>query len=123
MLLLMFRDELEGSGVLVTGFVVYSQNNLHLESLCSKCQYFIVTKEVFESVESINYFWNEYKEQDIFAKIKANLPEGDKGKEFMDISSKIIPYLASYQYRVCERQLLPTLEKDAKKILCKQSCY
>ena len=115
MLLLMFRDELEGSGVLVTGFVVYSQNNLHLESLCSKCQYFIVTKEVFESAESINYFWNEYKEQDIFAKIKANLPEGDKGKEFMDISSKIIPYLASYQYRVCERQLLPTLEKDATK--------
>ena len=74
-------------------------------------------------MESINDFWNEFKEQDIFAKIKAKLPEGDKGKEFMDIFRKIIPYLASYQYRVCERQLLPTLEKDAKKILCKQSCY
>ena len=59
MLLSMFRDELGGSGVLVTGFVVYSENNLHLESLCSKCQHFIVTKEVFKSVESINDFWNE----------------------------------------------------------------
>ena len=113
MLLLMFRDELEGSGVLVTGFVVYLGNNIHLKSLCSKCQHFIVTKEVFESVESINDFWNEYKEQNIFKKIKEKLPEGDKGKEFMNISSKIIPYLASYQYRVCERQLLPTLEEDA----------
>ena len=91
MLLLMFRDELEGSGVLVTGFVVYLGNNIHLKSLCSKCQHFIVTKEVFESVESINDFWNEYKEQNIFKKIKEKLPEGDKGKDFMNISSKIIP--------------------------------
>ena len=115
MLLLMFRDELEGSGVLVTGFVLYLGNNLHLESLCSKCQHFIVTKEVFESVESMNDFWNEYKKQKIFKKIKAKLPEGEKGKVFLAISSKIIPYLASYQYRVCERQLLPTLEEDATK--------
>ena len=115
MLLLMFRDELEGSGVLVTGFVVYLGKNLHLESRCSKCQHFIVTKEVFESVESINEFWNEYKEQNIFKNIKAKLPEGDKGKEFMAISSKIIPYLASYQFRVGKTPLLPTLEKDATK--------
>ena len=115
MLLLMFRDELEGSGVLVTGFVVYLGNNLHLESRCSKCQHFIVTKEVFESVESINEFWNEYKEQNIFKNIKAKLPEGDKGKEFMAISSKIIPYLASYQFRERKTPLLPTLEKDATK--------
>ena len=115
MLLLMFRDELEGSGVVVTGLVVYLGNNLHLESLCSKCQHFIVTKEVFESLENINDFWNEYKAQNIFEKIKTKLPKGDKGKEFMAISGKVIPYLASYQYRVCERQLLPTLEEDATK--------
>ena len=113
MLLLMFRDELKGSGVVVTGLVVYSGKNLHLESNCTKCQHFIVTREEFESAESINNFWKKYKEKNIFKKIKTKLPEGDKEKEFMAVTSKILPYLASYQYEVCNTQFLPTLQGDA----------
>ena len=115
MLLLMFRDELKGSGVVVTGLVVYSGNNLHLESNCTNCQNFIVTREVFESAESISNFWKEYKEKPIFKEIKTLLPEGDEKKEFMAVCSKILPYLASYQYQICNTQFLPTLEKDATK--------
>ena len=112
MLLLMFRGELEGSGVAVTGLVVYSGNNIHSESNCANCQHFIVTREVFESSESINNFWREHKEENLFDKI-IRLPESTKEKVFMAVSSKIIPYLASYQYQVCNTQFLPTLNKDA----------
>ena len=113
MLILMFRDELKGSGVVVTGLVVYLGKNLHLESNCNNCQHLIVTRKEFESEESINNFWKEYKEKPIFKKIKTRLPDGDERKEFMTVSSKILPYLASYQYQVCSTQVLPTLEKDA----------
>ena len=115
MLLLMFRDELKGSGVVVTGLVVYSGKNLHLKTNCTKCQHFIVTREEFESAESINNFWKKYKAKNIFNKMKTMLPEGDNEKEFMAVTSKILPYLASYQYEVCEAQFLPTLQNDATK--------
>ena len=115
MLLLMFRDELKSSGVVVTGLVVSLGKNLHLESNCTNCQNFIVTKEEFESAGNINNFWKKYKEKNIFNKIKTCLPEGDKEKEFMAVTSKILPYLASYQYQVCNTQYLPTLQKDATK--------
>ena len=112
MLLLMFRDELETSGVIVTGLVVYQGKNLHQEINCCKCQHFIVSREVFESVESMNNFWKEYKEYNIFKKIKERLPKRDKEKDIMIICRKILPYLASYQYQVCDCQILPTLEEE-----------
>ena len=112
MLLLMFRDELKDSGVLVTGLVVYSGNNIHFESNCPNCQHFIVREEVFESAQSINNFWEEYKEKNILNKI-TRLPEDAKEKVFMAVTSKILPYLASYQYQECKMQFLPTLNKDA----------
>ena len=112
MLLLMFRDELEDSGVVVTGLIVYLGENLHLERNCSNCQHFIVTSEVFESAESMDIFWTKYKEEEIFQKIKIALPNGDKEKEFMAVSSKVLPYLASYQYHICGKQVLPTLEEE-----------
>ena len=112
MLLLMFRDELETSGVIVTGLVVYQGKNLHQEINCCKCQHFIVSREVFESVESMNNFWKEYKEYNIFKKIKERLPKRDKEKDIMVICRKILPYLASYQYQVCDSQILPTLEEE-----------
>ena len=115
MLLLMFRDELKSSGVVVTGLVVSLGKNLHLEINCTNCQNFIVTKEEFESAGNINNFWKKYKEKNIFNKIKTSLPEGDKEKEFMAVTSKILPYLASYQYQVCNTQYLPTLQKDVTK--------
>ena len=115
MLLLMFRDELEGSGVVVTGLVVYLGKNLHLEINCRNCQHFIVTRELFESAENMNIFWKKYKEDEIFQKIRVTLPNGDKEKAFMAISSKILPYLASYQYHICGRQVLPTLEEEPTK--------
>ena len=112
MLLLMFRDELEDSGVVVTGLIVYLGKNLHLERNCSNCQHFIVTREVFESAESMDIFWTKCKDEEIFQRIKTALPNGDKEKEFMAISSKILPYLASYQYLICGKQVLPTLEEE-----------
>ena len=112
MLLLMFRDKLETSGVIVTGLVVYQGKNLHQEINCCKCQHFIVSREVFESVEIMNNFWKEYKEYNIFKKIKERLPKRDKEKDIMIICRKILPYLASYQYQVCDSQILPTLEEE-----------
>ena len=112
MLLLMFRDELKDSGVLVTGLVVYSGNNIHFESNCPNCQHFIVREEVFESAQSINNFWEEYKEKNILNKI-TRLPEDAKEKVFMAVTSKILPYLASYQYQECKMHFLPTLNNDA----------
>ena len=123
MLLLMFRDELKNSGVIVTGLLVYQWKNLHQEINCYKCQHFIVSKEVFKSVESINNFWKECKENNIFKKIKTRLPKRDNEKDIMAIFNKILPYLASYQYQLCDKQFLPTLEEEPQKILCKQSYY
>ena len=107
----MFREELEGSGVAVTGLVVYSGNNIHSESNCANCQHFIVTREVFESAESIDKFWEGYKEKNIFKKI-TSLPERTNERVFMALSCKIIPYLASYQYQECNTQFLPTLNTE-----------
>ena len=112
MLLLMFRDKLKDSGVLATGLVVYSGNNIHFESNCPNCQHFIVREEVFESAQSINNFWKEYKEKNILNKI-TRLPEDAKEKVFMAVTSKFLPYLASYQYQECKMHFLPTLNNDA----------
>ena len=89
------------------GFITFTSPNVRC-----LCQCFIVSMEVFESVESMNNFWKEYKEYNIFKKIKERLPKRNKEKDIMIICRKILPYLASYQYQVCDCQILPTLEEE-----------
>ena len=54
---LLLRDELIGSGVTVAGIVVCSPANVHI---CCNCQSFIVSHNIFNSVEHFDNFWNSY---------------------------------------------------------------
>ena len=46
----LLKDELKGSGVIVTGLVVHSEENTHRQTGCTDCDHFIVSSKIFDSV-------------------------------------------------------------------------
>ena len=61
---LLLRDELEGSGVIVTEFVTYAGENSHGKS-CTHCRNFIVSCEIFNSIEKFLMFWRSFIKENI----------------------------------------------------------
>ena len=61
---LLLRDELKDSGVIVTGLVTYSGEDAHSES-CTHCRNFIVSCNIFNSVEKYVPFWRSFVKEKI----------------------------------------------------------
>ena len=103
---LLLKDELEGSGVIVTGIVAYSGNN-HIN--CNQdCQNFIVSYNIFTSVKHFNNFWLRYIDQEIYKTIRAVQVKCDKRNVFEAIASKILGFLAHLQFETFDNAVLPT---------------
>ena len=114
LLSLMLRDELRGSGVVVTGLLVYLGCNIHLAKPCQHCRDLIVSKEIFDSKENIDEFWKSH-EDDIHKHVEKKLLFENKSKLFMDVCCKLLPYLAQYQYQVADNPILPVNRADPAK--------
>ena len=115
MLCLLLADKLLGSGVVVTGLVTHLGENPHLENKCYNCQSLVVSKEVFESVESFDEFWKYHKDQKCFRLMKTSLGERDKENAFEAISRKLLACMAQFQHEIGENSILPSTLKDAAK--------
>ena len=114
LLSLMLRDELKGSGVVVTGLIVYLGCNIHFVETCQHCRYFIVPKEIFDSKENIDELWKNNAD-DIQKHVDKKMFFQNKGKLFMDVCCKLLPYLAQYQYQVIDNPILPINRADPAK--------
>ena len=108
---LLLREELKGSGVIVTGLVTYSGEDAHSES-CTHCRNFIVSCKIFNSVEEFDSFWRRF----ITEKISKPLGLGehlkargnpDTTKVFQAVGGKILGFLAHLQFEMLEEQVLP----------------
>ena len=112
LLLLLLRDVLKGSGVVVTGLVTYSGNKVHLKNKCHDCQHLITSKEVFASKEKFDKFWRNYVDEKVFRDMKEGLPATDKRQLSMAILKMFLAYMAHYQFKVSKKPVLPMNKKD-----------
>ena len=96
MILLSFllKDELNGSGVIVTGLVVYSGKNAHNQTGCIDCDNFVVSSKIFSSVHHFDNFWKTFVSL------------------FEAVASKIVGYLTHLQFKISEKSVLPVPEKE-----------
>ena len=112
----LLRDELENTGVVVTGFVAYSGKNAHSQSFCKDCDNIILPFEIFNSVETFNSFCERFfseKKNENFAKGVARNVKEDKANVFQAIASKILGYLSHLQFATLDEPVLPVAEQDA----------
>ena len=117
MILLSFllKDELKGSGVIVTGLVVYSGKNAHNQTGCIDCDNFVVSSKIFSSVHHFDNFWKTFVSQNIFEKFASNLEGREKSDTvtlFEAVASKIVGYLTHLQFKISEKSVLPVPEKE-----------
>ena len=117
MILLSFllKDELNGSGVIVTGLVVYSGKNAHNQTGCIDCDNFVVSSKIFSSVHHFDNFWKTFVSQNIFEKFASNLERREKSDTvtlFEAVASKIVGYLTHLQFKISEKSVLPVPEKE-----------
>ena len=62
----LLTDELKGSGVIVTGLVVYSGKNAPSQTGCIECDNFVVSRKIFHSGHHFDNFWKTFVSQNIF---------------------------------------------------------
>ena len=114
----LLRDELENTGVVVTGLVVYSGENAHGQSVCKDCYNIIFPFEIFSSVKTFKNFYerffNERKIKDFEGLVARSVNE-DKENVFQAVASKILGYLSHLQFAMLQEPILPVTEKDAAK--------
>ena len=96
---LLLRDELKDSGVMVTGLVTYSGEIAHSPNDCSICNNFIVSRKIFNSVKEINTFLKRFVQSENLAKLLERRPNDDTEKVFQAVGSKILGYLAHFQFK------------------------
>lgn len=114
----LLRDSLKESGVIVTGLLVYSGEYDYRKSKCancSNCSNFIVSHEIFNSVEIFDMFWEQFITQNCYDKLAEHLKSGDKMKTFEAIASKMVGFLSHLQFTVLEQPVLPVVENNATK--------
>ena len=110
---LLLRDELIESGVTVTGIVACSKNNSCKN--CRKCKNFIVSSDIFTTVEHFNNFWDSFINQDEIA--IRDLDDSDKNKVFEAVASKMLGFLAHLQFKTRSKVKLPTPQKHPKETI------
>ena len=96
---LLLRDELKDSGVMVTGLVTYSGETAHSPNDCNICNNFIVSCKIFNSVKEIDTFWKRFVLSENLAKLLERRPNDDTEKVFQAVGSKILGYLAHFQFQ------------------------
>ena len=111
---LLLRDELEGSGVIVTGLVTYAGENSHGKS-CTRCGNFIVSREIFNSIEKFLLFWRSFIKENISERLGKHLKargNNEGTKVFQAVGGKILGYLAHLQFETLEEPVLPVKENN-----------
>ena len=111
----LLKDELKGSGVIVTGLVVYSGKNAHSQTGCIDCDNFVVSSKIFNSGHHFDNFWKTFASQNIFEKFASSLEARGKSNNvtlFEAVASKIVGYLAHLQFKISEKPVLPVPEKE-----------
>ena len=111
----LLKDELKDSGVIVTGLVVYSGDNVHIHRECRDCDNFIVSDKIFESRRNFDNFWENFASQNIFKMLASRLEakeERNKASLFQAVASKLVGYLAHLQFKISDKPILPVTEKD-----------
>ena len=103
---LLLRDELSDSGLIVTGIVVCSENISH--GSCIDCESFIVSYNIFTSIERFIKFWDSFIGQNVYKRILKNRVNNDKVKTFEAVATKIVGFLAHIQYETSDKPELPT---------------
>ena len=110
----LLRDELKCSGVIVAGLVANLGENTQGHAGCKRCGNFIVSKEIFSSVEEFDKFWRKFAMEEISKSLGKYLEgrgEIDTTKVFQSVGSKILGYLAHLQFDRFDEPILPVTEK------------
>ena len=110
LLCFLLKNELANTGVIVTGLIAYSGENVHSQSGCKDCDNIIVSFEIFNSVESFKDFWKIFvikkKFEDLTVGPGTNRKKG-RSRVFKAVASKILGYLAHLQFIMLEKPILP----------------
>ena len=113
LLSLLLKDELKNSGVIVTGLVVYLGENTHRQTCCIDCHNFIVSSKIFNSAPDFDNFWKSFVNQNVFKILTSRLKERQKNDKtilFESVASKLLGYLAHFQFEILSKTALPVLE-------------
>ena len=115
LLCFLLKDELENTGVVVTGFLVYSGENAHSQSFCKDCDNIIFPFEIFNSVETFQKFYGRFfnqKKIEYFARSVSRNVKEDEADVFQAVASKILGYLSHLQFVMLQEPILPVPEQD-----------
>ena len=105
---LLLRDDLKFNGIIVTGVVAFSGKISHH---CSKkCNNFIVSDDIFTSVNDFSNFWDDYIFQEIYKEMPT-VQEISEKQIFEAVASKILGFLAHFQFTTFDKARIPTLKK------------
>ena len=111
----LLKEELKGSGVIVTGLVVYSGVKAHCQTGCTDCNNFVVSSKIFDSVPDFDKFWKTFISQNIFQTFASKLEareKYDKTNLFEEVASKLVGFLAHLQFKILDKPVLPIIEKN-----------
>ena len=110
---LLLRDELIDSDVTVTGIVACSENNSYMN--CRKCKNFIVSSDIFTSVEHFDNFWDCFINEDEI--VTTDQEDSGTSKVFKAIASKMLGFLAHLQFKTRGKVKLPIPKKHPKETI------
>ena len=114
LLCFLLKDEMKHTGVIVTGLVVYSGEMPHSQSACEDCD-IIISFEKFSSVEALTTFWESFSSKVEIRDLEISLAKSvkkDKENVFEAVASKIIGYLAHFQFGMLQEPVLPVIQGD-----------
>ena len=90
LLINLYRDELENSGVTIVGIVISNSETQNLKLNCDMCSIFVTSKKVFEDLDSCKIWWNEISE---WLKVD-DLDQTKAENGFLAFCSKILGLMA-----------------------------
>ena len=112
LLCFLLRDELENTGVIVTGLVSYLGEDPHSKSACNDCSNMIVPFEIFSSVDTFKRFCIEKNFQNL-QKLIVVSEKKDEANLFQAVTQKILGYLAHLQFPMLRKTILPVKTNSA----------
>ena len=111
----LLKNELKGSGLIVTGLVTYSGKKGQSQTGCTECDNFVVSRKIFNSGHLFENFWKRFVSQNMFSIFASKLEAREKSDNvtlFEAVASKIVGYLAHLQFEISDKPLLPVPEKE-----------
>ena len=114
----LLKNELEGSGILVTGLVEYSGKSAQIQIGCADCDNFVVLRKIFNSGHLFDNFWKKLVSQNKFSIFASKLQAREKSHDvtlFEAVASRFVGCLAHLQFEISDKPALPVPEKASKK--------